>query len=116
MQIALVHDRCNYDGVLLKAFNDHMNDPTFSGREYFSTIASQSWENCIPLQAADLLAYETFKEAQRSLTSRPRRRTLSLLLEAGLGGRAKHIDADGVRKFRLMLEGKWHPSGRVQNV
>jgi len=55
------HERCSYDGAYLDGFNVMMNDPTFKGKELFSTIAPVGWEDCVPLQPADLVAYETFK-------------------------------------------------------
>jgi hypothetical protein len=66
-KITLFHDRCNYDGILLQAFNSLMNDPTFEYKNSFTTIAPMGWEDCIPLQPADLVAYENFKEAYRQL-------------------------------------------------
>jgi hypothetical protein len=71
----LFHERCPYDGVFLSAFNELMNDQTFTYRNCFTTIAPMGWEDCIPLQPADLLAYENFKEGLRQLpTEKPRER------------------------------------------
>ena len=66
-KITLFHDRCNYDGVLLNAFNTLIKDPTFQYKSCFTTIAPMGWEDCIPLQPADLIAYENFKEGYRRL-------------------------------------------------
>jgi hypothetical protein len=55
-QIALIHDRCEYDAVLSEAFNHMKNDQTFKHRDQFTTIVSMSWEDCIHLQLADFLA------------------------------------------------------------
>jgi len=81
-KIVLFHDRCNYDGVLLDAFNRSVKDPTFRYAKYFTTIAPMGWEDCIPLQPADLVAYENFKEGYRHLdeAQRPRRKIFSELL------------------------------------
>jgi len=55
-KIALVHDRSDYGGVMLAAFNQVKDDQSSEGREHFATIAPMGWEDCILLQAADLVA------------------------------------------------------------
>jgi hypothetical protein len=66
-----------------------------------------AWQDCIPLQAADLLAYENFKESERRFTGRKRRRTLDLLLgmDGSFGGRSKVFSPEGIRKLREVIEG-----------
>jgi len=54
-QIALIHDRCEYDAALSEAFNHMKNDETFKYRDRFTKIDSMSWEECIHLQPADFL-------------------------------------------------------------
>lgn len=66
-KMTLFHERCAYDGVYLESFNELMSDPTFPYKHCFTTIAPMGWEDCIPLQPADLLAYENFKEGFRQL-------------------------------------------------
>lgn len=84
--VTLFHERCAYDGVLRGAFNSLMQDPDFTYKDVFTTIEPRGWESCIPLQPADLVAYENFKEAHRSETAkaggkqRPRRLIFSELI------------------------------------
>jgi len=104
IKVVLFHDRCNCDTNLLEAFNSIMNDEAFRGKHIFSTIVPTSWECCIPLQIADLLAYENFKDTERHLTGRKRRKTLELLLAGGLGGRSKRMNEANVRELRRLLE------------
>jgi len=106
IRISLFHDRCPYDHVLLKAFNHAIKDDTFEGRGIFSAIAPLSSRECIPLQAADLLAYENFKDSERLLTGRNRRKTLDALLEmdGSFGGRARTFLPGGIRKLREMMD------------
>jgi hypothetical protein len=104
VKIVLFHDRCDCDANLLEAFNSIMNDEAFRGKHIFSTIAPMSWDDCIPLQLADLLAYENFKDTERHFTGRKRRKTLELLLAGGLGGRSKRMNEDNVRELRRLLE------------
>jgi hypothetical protein len=88
--ISLIHDRCEYDGVMAEAFNN-----------CFTTIEPRSWSNCTLLQPADLLAYENFKEAMRILDPRPRRRSLELLIDRNtLGGGVKFLNREALLALR----------------
>jgi hypothetical protein len=103
--IALIHDRCDYNAALLQTFNQMKADTTFRYRDYFSTITPMSWEDCIPLQAADLLAYENFKEAESKNTKRNRRKTLEFLLDLRtFGGCGKFLGKDWLQEYKKVLE------------
>jgi hypothetical protein len=60
-RIALIHDRSEYDAVLLEAFNHLKSDETLLNRERFTTITPVGWEDSVPLQPADMIAYSNFK-------------------------------------------------------
>ncbi len=61
--------------------------------------------DCIPLQAADLVAYENFKDAEGKLIGRRRRKTLELLLSSNTyGGSAKTFNAEGIRALRFAID------------
>jgi len=102
--ISLIHDRSEYDSVLLDAFNILAKDEnSFAAAKRFCSIAPMSWEQCIPLQQADLLAYENYKESRRSVSLRDRRKSLDWILERGqLGGFLK-----GFNDEALTDVGKW---------
>jgi hypothetical protein len=101
VSFVLFHERCNYDGLYLDAFNAMMNDPTFVGKELFTTIAPLGWERCIALQPADMIAYETFKEAERGFTGRVRRKSLEFLMESKrFGGRSRHFEAKNLQEWK----------------
>ena len=107
VHIALTHDRSSCDAVLLRAFNQMLGDQGFEGRKYFSSIAPLAWEQCIPLQAADFLAYEHMKDADRKATgsTRQQRKSLAALLDLpSLGGRTRRFDVQSLHKLRLSLE------------
>jgi hypothetical protein len=56
-----------------------------------------SWEQCIPLQQADLLAYENYKESRRGVSLRDRRKSLDWILERGqLGGFLKGFNDEAL--------------------
>jgi len=64
-----------------------------------------SWEDCVPLRAADLVAYENFKESQRKLVPRRRRKSLELLLDLdSFGGRGSFLGRDALMQFKEIYE------------
>jgi hypothetical protein len=60
----------------------------------------------IPLQVADLMAYENLKEVTRHESGRDRRKSLSLILSEGLmGGFLKGINEETVIEYVAYLNG-----------
>jgi len=108
VDVFLFYERCSYGGVLLNSFNHAKDDQTFAEREQFRTIAPLSWETCTALQPADLIAYETFKDAQRAFSGRIRRKSLEFLLSTDtFGGRARTFKPDAFKILRQLIdEGK----------
>lgn len=110
LKISLVHERCDYDTILLQAFNSQMADPTFKYSRLFATIAPLGWEDCEELQPADLLAYEIYKESERQRADgkkRNMRKTLELLLQSdAFGAYAKDINRETIAKLKNLLDAK----------
>jgi hypothetical protein len=105
--VTIVHDRAKgYNQVLLDSFDSMVDDQTFLYRKRFSSITPMAWEHCIPLQPADMLAYENFKEVERQFTDRSRRRSLEAILnlQSTFGGKCVHIPREGIREIKAMLE------------
>ncbi|MBI3406646.1 MAG: hypothetical protein HY046_14425 [Acidobacteria bacterium] len=99
-KLTLIHDRCDYDAALLEAFTQMKEDKGFKYRKQFTTIAPMGWEDCIPLQPADFLAYENLKEAEIRNAGKRRRKSLESLLDSNsFGGRAKGINAEILKKL-----------------
>lgn len=106
--IVLFHERCPFDGAILNSFNKAIADETFEERGMFRSIAPLGWETCTALQPADLVAYETFKDAQRQFSGRPRHKSLDFLLSTDtFGGRARTFKQDAFKLLRKVIdEGK----------
>jgi hypothetical protein len=103
--VTLIHDRCDWNTALLESFDFMMGDPTFKYKKYFSTLTSQCWQHCVPLQPADLIAYENFKEAQRAAVGRKRRKSLELILDLdSIGGTARALNRDNLRELRELMD------------
>jgi hypothetical protein len=105
--ISLVHDRCEYDCALLGAFEQTLRDPAFRYSHRFNNITAASWEHCVPLQLADLIAYEVHKDHQREIgkSGRPRRKSLRVLLEHGrLGGGGRAFDQASLQLLKQFID------------
>jgi hypothetical protein len=62
---SLHHDHCDYDAARAQPFGYLLNDKTFEFRHRFTSLPPEYWPHCVPLQPADLIAYENFNEGMR---------------------------------------------------
>jgi len=100
-RVKLIYDRCQYHQIIKESFQGLMSHPKFTHRLYFETIEPSSWQECKLLQAADLVAYESMKNAERMV----RRISLNLLLDMeSFGMTAKYIGSDEVNGIAKALE------------
>jgi hypothetical protein len=111
VNITLFHDQTagngKYDPAILRSFNRQVNDPKFKYGNLFTTIAPQRWQHCIALQPADLVAFESFKEAERRLEGRKRRKSLDELIRMDTFGiHSKRFQKEALHKLRNYLEDK----------
>ena len=98
--VGVIHDRGSYDAVFRNTFNALTEDAGFPSRKRFSSINSMSSVTTVPLQVADLMAYENLKEVTRHESGRDRRKSLSLILSEGLmGGFLKGINEEAVIEY-----------------
>jgi hypothetical protein len=69
--------------VLLAGFKNYLEKRPES-KSIFASIAPMGWEDCIPLQPADFVAYEAMKETHRhrpGQKARERRKSLTAFLD-----------------------------------
>jgi len=64
-RITFFHDRGDLTNAAAAAFNDVMDRQECKGR--FVTMAPMGWEDCIPLQSADMIAHDLFKLMDKRL-------------------------------------------------
>ncbi|SRR6266513_1349845 len=103
-RFALVHDRGSYDGVLLNTFNSLKEDETLKHHKLLASIESAGWGDEIRLQAADFLAFESFKIIERQRSDRERRKSMQAVLDLpSFGGRASLILPAGLKDIRGKL-------------
>jgi hypothetical protein len=84
-RITFFHDRGELFSAAYDAFIDVKENPDdrySKCREYFVTFAPMGWENCTPLQPADMIAYDMFKllDAQLHTSHESVRRSLQKLV------------------------------------
>lgn len=105
----LFHERTGgdgkYDPTMLRAFNKLKNDPTFTHRDSFTTIAPLGWEDSIALQPADLVAFECYKQAEGRLAARKSRKSFTALLNLGAFGiRSKTLNKEALKQLKEKVE------------
>jgi hypothetical protein len=99
-ELALIHEECEYDGVLSNSFKSIKNDETLQHRNRFTTIKAMGWKDCVLLQAADLITYEGFK-AHRELDGAPRRKSLEAIVGLdSVGGKGYKLLKLGLEQIR----------------
>jgi hypothetical protein len=105
--ISLFHDHCDYDAPLLESFNHLLSDPLFAYANRFTSITPMRWQHCVPLQPADLIAFEHFKEGERRLpeSQRDRRFSLKVLLDLqSLGVHGVGYDRQTIGALKNVLD------------
>lgn len=110
-KITLHHDRGDHDAALADAFAQVVDghrvfEVTNSGR--FVSIAPGDGQHCVMLQAADMIAYENFKEGMRRHypEGRGRRKSLTALLDLdAVSGKASGFTLEAVRELRTIVNG-----------
>jgi hypothetical protein len=106
--ISLHHDHCDYDAHLQTVFGNLVDDKTFPCAHKFASLTPERWQHCIPLQPADFVAYENFKEGMRRVVGAParRRKSLEMFLDLdSISGRSEGLTLQGIRKLKQILYG-----------
>jgi hypothetical protein len=113
VKITLFHDRTTsgkYDPTILRAFSKTVVTSSFPYKGYFTTIAALSWEDCIALQPADLVAFEIMKDAEAREQARQERKSFKALLALEeFGIHSKTLSKTGMIEMREMMvrDGIW---------
>lgn len=104
LQVALFHERGNYNATLQRAF-DSERKRNAACKQLFLSLTPMGWEDCIPLQPADMLAYETCKEVERDKALRPnmRKALAAIIGHENFAGICKNFDKHGLERFRDWL-------------
>jgi hypothetical protein len=107
-QVLIVHDRGNWDAEAATAYNLMVDDVRWESRKFFVGISAMSGEDSIGLQAADLVAYETYKFVSETVMpdTDKIRGSLRAIFERRLKFNAKYLDAPTLRKLSDMVKAR----------
>jgi hypothetical protein len=104
-KVTLFHDRTangQYDGTILRAFNDQIKDTHFPHAGFFTTISPLGWEDCVALQPADLVAFESCRYAAQK---DHRRKSFEAMLDLPeFGVHIKMFTKEILQRMRRHLE------------
>jgi hypothetical protein len=112
VRISLEHDHCDHDAVIADAFGKATKDTSFKERDCYTYVMPASSFEVVPLQMADLLCHESFKETKRKYASGQKtllkqRSSLKALIELGnIGGGVEYIPVAALQKLKRYLEGQ----------
>ena len=110
--LSLHHDHCDYDAALAQQFGYILNDETFEFRHRFTSLTPEYWRYCVPLQPADLVAYENFKEGMRfhvpdskeAKRGKPRQSLTALIDLQSISGRARGFTREAIRGLKSTID------------
>lgn len=103
----LFHDHCRYNGALQNAYDQLLSKPSpiFKQRHRFVSLTPMQWQHCVPLQPADLIAYENFKELERYYVQRDRRKSLhSIVTDGRVGGSVLRLSSPAIETLKGIFE------------
>jgi hypothetical protein len=115
VRVPLFHDHTkDYDSVMNRAFFSMMEDPNFRYKQYFTTISPMTWQHCIPLQPADMVAFESRKQVIRHTEGSPLGGEIKRLLDLPtFGGGGRYFRKDNLVHLKKLLDEIKHKIGHV---
>jgi hypothetical protein len=103
-RVAIIHDwaGAHYNAVIQKAFSTLRDDPRFAQRDLFVSCTPMKWQDCVLLQPADLIAFDTRKLLDQTVirSSPQMRRSLQMLLGDGVIIKARYVNEATLRRLR----------------
>jgi hypothetical protein len=104
-QVHIVHDKGNWDLQALAAYNLMADDLEWNNRELFVGITSMTGSQSVGLQAADLIAFESYKALFKKLVhnSDEMRKAMQALYFKGTRGVHKYLDLKGIEVLKKTM-------------
>lgn len=108
--ITLHHDHCDYDGALADGFGLAVDERIFDVKNWdrFISITPEYWQHSVLLQAADMIAYENFKEGMRHHypEGRGRRKSLTAIIDLeAVSGKASGFTLEAIGELKSLISG-----------
>jgi hypothetical protein len=103
-RVAIIHDWAgtHYNAVIQEAFSRMRNNPRFAQRDLFVSCTPLKWQDCILLQPADMIAFDTRKLLDETIirSSPQMRRSLQALLGKDVPIKARYINEPVLRRIK----------------
>jgi hypothetical protein len=104
-RVAIIHDWAGerYNAVIQQAFAKMRDDTRWSRRDLFISCTPMKWRDCTPLQAADMIAFDTRKLLDGTIHSTPQmRRSLQAILDKGTPVKARYFNEKTLQRLRQL--------------
>jgi hypothetical protein len=103
-RVAIIHDWAGerYNGIIQQAFSKMRDDTRWTHRDLFVSFTPLKWEDCVLLQPADMIAFDTRKLLDQTIirSSPQMRRSLQVLLGKGVPVMARYFNEATLRRLR----------------
>ncbi len=106
-RVMLIHDHGSWDLEALQAYNAMVDDPEWEDAWRFVSISPLRWQDDAGLQAADMIAYESFKMINSNVCAgggAELRKAMKELLKMNDGVYAEHLNVEGLQILRNEAE------------
>ncbi|MDP9049583.1 MAG: hypothetical protein M3O31_02525 [Acidobacteriota bacterium] len=104
--VPLIHDRTkHYDKSIERSFFELKDSPGFRYSRYYTTIVPMSWEQCVALQPADMIAYECRKQVRNVAQGFPLGGDLLKIMDLpSFGGTGRYFRKDNLEHLKQVLD------------
>jgi len=100
-KVLIIHDHGNWDAEALQGYNMMIDDQTWEHRHRFVSIAPMNGKNDVCLQAADMIAFESFKKADSLIFSNgTTRKALEALLKQNGAMFGRYFDLESLEALK----------------
>jgi hypothetical protein len=113
IHVTIVHECCRFNGLIQKAFWKLKDDARWPHGHRFETCTPMSWKDCISLQPADMVAFDSRRALYARLvhSSTSLRRSLRELASDGRPVFAKYFDKPTLLALRKLHQSYRHEEG-----
>lgn len=113
--LPILHDQTtHYDQSIQRSFFELKNDPSFRYADIFTTIAPMSWQQCVALQPADMIAFECRKQVRHVSLGRMLGGELKKIIDLpSFGGSARYFTRENLLQLKSLLDAINHKLSEI---
>jgi hypothetical protein len=104
-RVAIIHDWAGerYNTIIQQAFAKMRDDTRWPQRDLFISCTPMKWQDCILLQPADMIAFDTRKLLDSVIRSSAQmRRSLQAILDKGTPVKARYFNEKTLQRLRQL--------------